>query len=64
MGSYKAKIYSSDKRFHNMPLLFDSHIAVSENTKLSWLEPLKDGATDKEIQWHNKVSKLVVKDGE
>lgn len=63
MSSYKAKVFSSDKRFNNMPLLFDSHIAVSDNTKLSWLEPLKDGASDKEIEWHNKVSQLVVTDG-
>jgi len=63
MGSYKAKVHSSDKRFHNMPLLFDSHIAVSDNTKLSWLEPIKEGASDKEIDWHTKVSKLVVTDG-
>jgi len=60
MGSYKAKIHSSDKRFHNMPLLFDSRIAVSENTKLSWLEPLKEDASEKEVQWHAKVSGLVV----
>lgn len=46
-----------------MPLLFDSHIAVSDNTKLAWLEPIKEGASDREIDWHAKVSKLVVTDG-
>jgi hypothetical protein len=63
MGTYKARVFSSDKRFHNMPLLFDSSIAVSDNTKLVWLEPLKDGANAKEKEWHTKVSKLVVQDG-
>lgn len=63
MSSYKAKVHSSDKRFHNMPLLFDSHIPVSENTKLAWLETIKEDASDKEIEWYNKVSKLVVTDG-
>jgi len=62
MSTYKAKVYSSDKRFHGMPLLFDSHIPVSENTKLAWLEPLKDDASDEEIEWYNKVLKLVVQD--
>jgi len=62
MGTYKAKVYSSDKRFHGMPLLFDSKIPVSENTKLSWLEPLKENASEKEIEWYDKISQLVVKD--
>jgi len=61
MGTYRARVYSSDRRFHGMKLLFDSSIPVSDNTKLIWLEPLKEGADKKETAWHKKLSKMVVK---
>jgi len=62
MNPYKAKVYSKDKRFNGMPIVFDSRVSINPNTKLQWIEPLKNNPSDAEVVWYNKALELVVKD--